>query len=196
MRVISGLQYAISRFLSVSLFFILMDSCVASNLVDELISLHGKNELQMTHFNMVRDEIKSRVTKSAWLTYSLVAVAFMNMIGILFMFLFANVTSQGDLILMSMMFFKEFPFLVIVLYHCATVNEKADQLSKMLGSDAWDIEQPMVCNTRVLLFINAESNRISFHLAGMRLNYRDITRQLVAWCIGLVFGILKSIALN
>jgi hypothetical protein len=194
--VVGGSQLAISGFLSVSLFFILLDSSVASNFIDELASLHCKKELKMSHFNLVRNNINARVTKSAWLTYSLVLVAFMNMIEILFIFLFANVGSQIDTILMTMMFLKELPFLVIVLYQCATVNEKADQLTKMLGSDAWDIEQTMVCNERVLLFMNAESNPISFPLAGMRLSYKVISRQFAAWCIAFIFGVLKTIALN
>jgi hypothetical protein len=189
-----GAQISVSLFLSANLFFILLDCSVASKLIDQLTELLSKNELQITHYNLVRDEIKSRVTNNTWLTYSLVVVAFLNTLAVLFLMLVTDLFTNIDMALMMLLFLKEFPFLIISVLHSAQVNEKSDALTKQLGCNTWDLENVNECHKRTALYINAESSRISFPLAGKRMNYNDITRQLIAWLIALVFGILKMVA--
>ncbi len=178
-------QLAYCCVLTANLLFILVDCKVSSVLLDELVSLHRHDLLTVDKFNQVREEIDRRANTSLWLNYSIVVVCIVNVVGAL-MFLFFSP-------LQSWLLAGMLCFLLIVFVKTAGANEKADRLLDMLATDKWDVEQSDQCRNRLVLYANAERRRISFPMAGLRMNYSDVRRQLIAWCLAAVISLLKAV---
>ncbi len=185
-------QLAYSALLSVNLLFVLLDCKVSSVLVDQLTALHHAQQLTVDKFNMVRKEISLRVKRSLWLNYGLVVVAICNLLAALLLLLFSHF---GLIIFIGAVFLlgKELPFLALVFFKSAGVNEKVDKLTRMLGCERWETDHEKQCNTRMMLYINAEAQRISFPMAGLRMSYQDITRQCIGWLAATAFAVIKAI---
>ncbi len=184
-------QTAYSLILSANLFFILLDCKVSSVLVDQLINLQKENLLTLDKYNAVRTEIDNRVKNTFWLNFMLVVVCILNGLAALALLVFSTLTIEFKIVALLLLI-KELPFLIIVFYKSAGVNDKSDRLITMLATDAWDIEQITQCNHRTILYINAEGRRISFPLAGLRMNYKDVHRQFAGWLLAAIFAVIKA----
>ncbi len=188
-------QWAYCCILSANVLFLILDCKLASAYVDELITLHKNGLLTLEKYNVVRIEIKNRVNSSLILNYSIIVVSIVNFVIFLLLIVFANFFNGWLAVLIGLYFvlLKELPFLVILFFHSAEVNEKSDRLTIMLGTDVWDLEHFEKCSNRFALFANAEAQRISYPLAGLRMNYADIRRQLIGWTLATVIAVVKAV---
>ncbi len=150
-------EFSVASFLAMNILFLSVDAKVCLSLVESLIDQQRGNTISIQSFTMVRTEIKNRVDKSKWKTNSVVCVAVLDIIVLVLIVLFGpemvsaserNQRADDDsddahnpfkfsipyFITMSTFFIKELPFLIIVLWESAKVNEKSDLLTKLLGA--------------------------------------------------------------
>jgi hypothetical protein len=93
-------------------------------------------------------------------------------------------------------FVKEIPFVLISLFYSTTMNEKADRLTRMLGTTIWSKKDIEADHTRLFYFANSEARKISFTLSGMRLKKKDLLLRIGASLLAFVIGLLKSAVVN
>ena len=163
--------------------------------------------------------MESRVSHSLWLNYVLVVTSLVNVVGVIFaLFLFQGNHIPQVTIGVTFLLLKEVPFLVVVFYKSAGVNERSEKLVSVLAiSCDNDDEHDVLCeqqqqsynsthnthnthNTvtthhtqqRTVLYINASGKRISFPLAGLRLTYQDVGQQLGVWSVAILFSVARS----
>ena len=164
--------------------------------------------------------MESRVSHSLWLNYVLVVTSLVNVVGVIFaLFLFQGNHIPQVTIGVTFLLLKEVPFLVVVFYKSAGVNERSEKLVSMLAISCDNDDEHDVCeqqqqsqsyntthNThithnmvtthhtqqRTVLYINASGKRISFPLAGLRLTYQDVGQQLGVWSVAILFSVARS----
>jgi hypothetical protein len=164
--------------------------------------------------------VESRVSHSLWLNYVLVVTSLVNVVGVIFaLFLFQGNHIPQVTIGVTFLLLKEVPFLVVVFYKSAGVNERSEKLVSMLAISCDNNDEHDVCeqqqqsqsqsrntthNThnmattthhtqqRTVLYINASGKRISFPLAGLRLTYQDVGQQLGVWSVAILFSVARS----
>ncbi len=148
----------------------------------------------MEQYNLVRQEISQRVEGAKFTNDLMVAAATVNLIFLLVALFFAHdnlpiVELIQNIVVVTSIFLKEIPYLILVFQLTARVNDKSDELIKLLGTHMWDVEHN---HTRLMLYVNAEADRISFPLAGMRLKTREVYVRIAAWVFALLVGVVKS----
>ncbi len=176
--------------LTASLLFILVDCQFSAKLIDHMSLLQDKNELTLDICNHVRVEIKERVRYTLIVNYLLLGVALANVITFVVVMLFANAKATRAF-LDSTLYLKEFPFLAIVFFNGAMVNEKADKLTRKISQHK--SSNALEDYNRLALFVNLTGEKLSFPFVGCRMSHRDITRQLLAWLAGLFCAIIKAL---
>jgi hypothetical protein len=187
-------ELGISCILSVNMLFTAVDISVCSNLLDNLTTQVVNKTLTTHTLNKTREEIEQRVHHSLYMNTSMIIVALINIIVILIELLFAfKVYSQQDTYIHLLLFVKELPFLYITFMKSAGINEQADKLVTLLGTSEWGNEPN---NMRLSLYVNAESRKISFPLAGMRLTKRDVYMRFGAWFVALIFSVFRLLVLR
>ncbi len=185
-------QFAYACVLGANLLFIMLDCKVSSVLLDQLINLHKLDLLTLDKYNGVRTEIQNRVNNSYYLNWAIVVNSMLNFLTVLLLILtYSSEFAVGELGLCFLLL-KEMPFLLIVFIASANVNEKSDKLTIMLGTDAWDVEHMTKCNSRLIIYANAEAKRISFPMAGLRMNHKDIRKQLFGWVLASVVAVVRA----
>ena len=203
---------AISSILAVNCMFVLTDCFASMSMVEDLIRLHSENALTIERFNFCRADIKHRVDSNYWTYNATMLVAMMDVLLIVVLIFIDNV-----LPIMCVAFVKEIPFILAALFYSMTVNEKSDQLTKILGkkmnnqllfsqihtitiyyvctlkgTTMWSKEDLEANHQRLFFYSNASAQRISFPLAGMRLTRRDLWVRLGASVLAFVIGFTRN----
>lgn len=186
-------QLAISCLLSLNALFVWVDIQVSLQLVESLTKAHVDRSLTITMFNDSRDNIATRVKSNYWAYNSVLFIALLNIL-LMIILLYVHGTNSGiheTYGTAIIVLLKEIPFVVLVLYYATFVNEKADNLSILLGGTIWTTQDLEEDRTRMFLFTNAESRKISFPLAGMRLKKKDLLVRAGSSLLAFAFGLLK-----
>ena len=119
---------AMSCVLAANCMFVLSDCFASVSMVEELILLHNKKALSLERFNFCRADIQYRVSSNYWTYNATMLVAILDVVAIVVL-----IFIDGALPVMCVAFVKEIPFVLAALYYSMTVNEKSDQLTKLLG---------------------------------------------------------------
>lgn len=210
-------EFGISTFLAANLMMTCVDAGVSTALLESLIDKAKNQTLTLRQYESVRDHIKQRCPKANWKLTAVISVAILDIVVIVVILLLSSVLTRATLdddggtshpfsimfvALMTTFFLKELPFLFIVLWQSAKVNEKSDRLTKLLGTIPWtsmDCDKGCVKENndqelrRLILFSSAQAHRISMPLAFMRLKRRDIVIRFGLWLVSLLIGIIKTV---
>lgn len=100
-------------------------------------------------------------------------------------------TSAGVLVGFLGFLLKELPFLFVVYWQVAQVNEKSARFLKDLSVTRWNTESQSE-SERVAIFVSATGSPIVMSLAGMKLKRKDLAWQFAVWCFTLVVSIVKA----
>lgn len=119
---------AISCILAANCMFVLSDCFASVSMVEDLIRLHNEKTLSLERFNFCRADIQYRVSSNYWTYNATMLVAILDVVVIVVL-----IFIDGALPIMCVAFVKEIPFVLAALYYSMTVNEKGDQLTKLLG---------------------------------------------------------------
>lgn len=189
-------QLAACCILSATTYFICTDCIVAVSLLDELIALEKKQELTYEQYSAVCSVVEKSQEQSRWINNSIVVVAFLDIATVL-VFLFDIVDHVPFFTVLEIlsMLLKEMPFLMVVYWQVAQVNEKYSKFMKSLGGALWNA-QPDADNRRMAIYIKAQSNPIVMSLAGMKLKRKDLAWQFALWCFAFVVSIAKAAVIN
>lgn len=210
-------EYSVSLFLALATMLIAVDAGACRSLVAILSESLSKRELTLSQFNSVRDSVRTRLKESEWSSTAVVLVAILDIIVMVLLLLFsqamAKVKSLAFVVLMSTFFIKEIPFLFIILWYSAMVNEASDKLTTVLGTSVWGervdlteeetrdpLKQLQLVRSslekeqiRHSLYINALTHKISMPLGFMRLTRKDILVRFGVWSVSLLIGVAKTI---
>jgi hypothetical protein len=187
-------QIALSCILALNTLFVLVDSRTSVRLVDELTKAHEEKAMTIAIFNEYRSNILQRVKSNYWTYNSVLFIAIINILIMIILAYFHDDTFGG--VTWPAPFVKEIPFVLISLYYSTMVNEKADRLTRMLGTTIWSKNDIEADHTRLFYFANSEAEKISFTLSGMRLKRKDLLLRIGASLLAFVIGLLKSAVLN
>jgi hypothetical protein len=111
---------------SVNVLFVIVDTRICSNLINELIVLAKDNSITLEHVNIVRNEINKRVRTSIKINTLLVLVSLINIIGA-FGNIFSGFSYNDELFvltsrLLTLYYLKEFVFIGLVFIEVSKVS--------------------------------------------------------------------------
>ena len=203
-------QLSICFLIAASTFFLTADCEVACKLIDQLMELQRHEKLTFEQFTLVRDDIHRREKFAYWVNNALVLVTLLDVVAVV-LFLFLDVLSYGaayNFAFVISLFLKELPFLFVVFWNVAKVNEKSSLFMKETAIRRWTAAVTSTTtksdasgagtvvdreNERRDICISAQAFPIAYSLAGVRLKRRDLLWQLLVWCIAFIVGILKKL---
>ncbi len=187
-------QIGISCILSANMMFVSADMAAASELLEDLQNKAVDQSLSTEDLSRVRAAIREKVEDTSYINSSMVLIALVNVVVILIELLLAfQVFSVRDTLVHLLLFVKELPYLWVIFMRAARVNEQADQLCATLGSPDWNAEPNLL---RLSLYADAQSRRISFPLAGMRLVRKDVYLRFGAWALAFLASLFRLVVFN
>jgi hypothetical protein len=131
------LQLLMTQYLTVNLFFLLLDAKVSAQLVDQLIQRAADQTLTTAALDAVREEIHSRVRNARWATDLIVAPCIASVLTIVLlifhMYHYVRFLSSAWIIALI----KELMFLFVAFWYVSIVNEKANLLTRKLSTAVW-----------------------------------------------------------
>lgn len=179
-----------------NLFFILVDLKVSLQLVRQLIDKQNKKLITMVMFNAIRAEIESRVLAHRFATNSMLLMSLLDLtIGLIILLIYFKSFNPAVIVSLVLSFTKGLPYLVIVFFKSAEVNECSDLLTSLLGMVEWD-ENGLQEMMRVKLYINSQVRPISYPMVGMRLRVQTVMLQLGAWTVLFIAGVIRGIIVS
>lgn len=182
--------------LAATMYFISTDCAVSISFLEQLMEQQRLELLTFEQYTLVRDEIQKCQSASQWVNNCLVGMSLLDIVTVL---LYLLATSQKEDVAFLMTVFsvllKDIPFLIVVYWQVAQVNEKYASFMRSLGATQWSIESN-ADNRRMAIYIKAQSNPIVMSLAGMKLKRRDIAWQFVVWCFATAVGVVKATVIN
>ena len=177
------------------MYFITTDCKVARILLDQLIEQQRLQMLTFEQYLMVRNEIRRRQSSSAWFNNGIVFVALLDILCVLIsVFIGMNPSSPHTIFVWSL-FMKEVPFLCVVYWQVAQVNEKSLAFLASLAEKRWSVEDGRN-QERKDIFVCALGCPITMSLAGMELTRKDLVLQLAAWFVAFLLSVLRSAAVE
>lgn len=215
------LNIGTSSVLSISLMFVFVDTNTSLSILRDLISLARMQRLTLQHLRAARDEINRRNAEASFSNHVMAITAILNGIGfvVLCFVNFKYFPSQsvenylGTVMMSVVLLLKEVFYLLIMFIQAAFVNEKANLLQQVLGSDEWTdnttstsraaaTEPPTlrycggvtdIDSIRMKLYINVDVDPISFRVLGIRMTRNTVYLQLAGYIAAVFIGILNSI---
>lgn len=191
--ILFGCEIILSCVLAATMYFISTDCSVALFLLDYLLLQVSKEQLTFEQYSFIRSEIQERQTFSSWINNSIVIVALLDIAAVLLFVLTVSfsINTVIECFIIVGLFFKEIPFLMVVYWQVAQVNEKSYKLLQQLGTSRWSNESHSD-HERLTIFVNAQSKPISMSLAGMKLKRRDLAWQFALWVFAFAVSIFKT----
>lgn len=185
------LEMGICCVLTATMYFMATDACVALKLVKELIVAEASQTLTYEHFASVRDDIADRQASSAWINSTIVFVALLDIFCVILGFLVTSELAVVAILSYIALFIKEIPFVLVVYWQVAQVNEHAARLLKDLSRSRDTTSQAKELE-RMRIYVIAQGSPIVLSLAGMKLRRIDLLWQFCGWCLPLVFSFIKA----
>lgn len=135
-------QLSLSCLLAVNCMFVMVDCSNSIGMVDQLLQAQRNKNLNIETFNICRNNIQRIVDENYWTYNVILLVALLDILIIIILFyLDPGNLGVGSLIIYSLIFLKELPFVVLALYYAMIVNEKADLLTAEIGKNLFDISR-------------------------------------------------------
>jgi hypothetical protein len=131
------LQILMTQYLTVNLFFLLLDAKVSAQLVDQLTQRAADQTLTTAALDAAREEIHSRVRNARWATDLIVApcIASVLTIVLLIFHMYRDVRFLCSAWIVALT--KELTFLFVAFWYVSIVNEKANLLTRKLSTAVW-----------------------------------------------------------
>lgn len=172
-----------------SLAFLVVDAKVSASMVDFLHCQLENGSLNSEIYDKIGNEIESRVKSYSVSGNVIMVVAMLDM---LFLFIFSLFLPLKYMFIPAAMLLREMIYVAVGFWYVAIVNEKADNLTRSIGSMQTS-DDPEKRILKHELYICANSKPISFTLSGMRLKRKDVIFRLSVWLLGFVLGLLKEV---
>lgn len=139
LAVLQGIgQLSLSCLLAANCMFVLVDCFASIGLIDELLLAHKSKALTVAQFNTCRSNIQHRVDSNYWTYNAILFVALLDLLLITILFyLDSSDINAGVLVVYSLVFVKEMPFILLALYYAMIVNGRADILTQRLGKHVY-----------------------------------------------------------
>ena len=194
-------QISISCFLSVNMMLVGVDCGVCILIISDLINQMHSKSLTMERFNDARNDIHQRVKHAKFTNDLVVATAVLNVILLLLVLYLSKIVDPLILLATTCVYLREIPYLLLVFLQTAKVNDKSDELLTLLGTAPWgcsvvDQREYEYHHSRVMLYINAQANLISFPLAGLRLNTTQVYVRVIGWVLAFAVGVIRTFLLS
>jgi hypothetical protein len=187
-------EVSLSGYLGFNLQMLLMDLKVSSLLLDQLFILADNRALSMEKFNLVRADIHRRVSISKWASDFIAAPCILSAVVLIIIF----TSGQLRALNVALLLVKEILFVGVAFWYVATVNEKADMLTRKLCATMWrkdevldstmvvsDTERLSICST-------CFAEPISFMLLFKRLSLHNVAVSFAGFAVSMVVGVVKQ----
>lgn len=187
-------QLSVCLVLTVAMYFITLDCTVARSLLEQVLQQLELKMLTIEQYSRVEAIVMNCQASSSWINNALVFIALLDVAAILILLFFTGLP-VGEILVMLGLLLKEIPFIVVVYWQVAQVNEKFAKFLKEISRAQWDIETGED-NRRMAIYIRAQGNPIVMSIAGMKLKRADLAWQLALWCLALAFSVGRAVVLK
>lgn len=187
-------------FLTATMYFISMDCAVASSLLDQLMEHQRMELLTAEQYTLAQKEIRLAQSFSQWINNCIVVVALLDIASVLLTLLTGEKNGFANFGVFSVIFYlafllKEIPFVCVVYWQVAEVNEKYTTFMKTLSVAQWDSESNSD-NRRMAIYIRAQGQPIGISLAGMKLKRKDLAWQFALWLFAFAVSSVRAAVIN
>lgn len=168
------MQYYISAYLAVSLFFVLVDAKVCSALIESLGYHIAENTITWEMYLKLRAAIDSRIKATKFQNLTMIIVAYTNVADIIISF----AQDPKAIGVETMCYFsRELFFLLFVFFEVSKINEKADGLVERV------LESPLTGDLYHKILNHLEKCSISYSIWGWRPKKFNVLYQLVTFVV-------------
>jgi hypothetical protein len=186
-----------SLFLSVSAFFLFVDVRICCVLLNS--ASRNPHQLQLSELCHIRNSCVARVDSATNTNNIMMFTALWNLLLVLVLFFVSRDFYRYPASVLLGAMGREFSYAFMCFWEVAKVNELSDGLTAKLGKfideeEGDEEEESLEASVRKLkLFANAQSQPISFPIAGMRLTRKDVLFRLGLWLIWWSVSYIESI---
>lgn len=185
----------VTCYLSICLLFITSDAENICEIIHQMKENH--QTLTIEQYLINKQKIDILIKRNYYINYIVIFVAFINFLVLFILLVFSDKVIFFYEFSMPILFIKEFVFVTILLYFISTVNQNVDDLMKIFGDCNYIQHGKIEENfTRMIIYNDLNSNRISYYIFGRRITKRDVLLQFMAICLSSGITLLRNYIYN
>lgn len=182
--------------LTVSLLFVAVDCRIAYHHVNELCAQASYETLSMYKVSQARQRMRERMRQHSIANNLSMILAGVNVLWFIVRVFFTKWTRTVNVVVFILLYFKELIYLLCVIRECARVNERANELSRILSQRMWRQGDVQVNLQRLSMVAMLSTEPVGFSLCGRRWTYADVRAVFVAVCLLSLLVLIRSILLQ
>ena len=199
------MEYTIVLLMFINLYFLLVDIHISIQKIDDLKILYlsyfsnpsgtsegiGGMEIYDA-YNNVSSKVKITLEKTFWQITLILVICVFNIIFIVYNTYQTPYPSIYAEISINCLFIKEIPFIFIIMYYSAIINEKAEDITTYLLENNYK----KVSHYSILTYNLARDSPISMKIFGYTLYRKTVFVNWLSFAITILIGIIKSKIFN
>lgn len=199
------IEYIICLITTVILYLLLVDISVSNQDLDDLrvlylelltntnkVSEFDENGLYKSYIK-TKKKILKNIKKTFLQITCVLFIAILNVLYIIYNVFQTTYPTLYDEISENCFFIKEIPFICIIMYYSAILNEKSDKINKLL---LYKIYPNDLRNEQLLTFNIAKYKQIILPIFGYGLRRKQVFFHWISFCFTLFFGFIKKRYIN
>lgn len=202
------MEYTIVLLMFINLYFLLVDIHISIQKIDDLKILYlsyfsgpsGPSEKTeppkgseiYNAYNNVSKSVKVTLEKTFWQITLILVICVFNIIFIVYNTYQTPYPSIYAEISINCLFIKEIPFIFIIMYYSAIINEKAEDITTYLLENNYK----KVSHYSILTYNLARDSPISMKIFGYTLYRKTVFVNWLSFAITILIGIIKSKIFN
>lgn len=181
----------VTCYLTVCLLFISSDAENICGIMDRMIENH--QNLTIEQYLINKEKINVLIKRNYYINYIVIFIAFLNILVLFILLMYSKKVSYFYEFSMPILFIKEFIFVTFLLYFISTVNQTADNLTKIFGNCNYIQHNKDEENfRRMVIYNDLNSNKISYYIFGRRITKRDVLLQFIAICTSSLIAFFRN----
>jgi hypothetical protein len=185
------MEMTISLLMAVNLYLLIIDINISIEEIEKLKIILLSNTVEendiINSYTTTKKGIKNQIKKTYWQITSILMICVLNIVYIVYNTYQIPYVSIYDEICENCFFIKEIPFMCIVMYYSAIINEKSDEITEIL------LYNKFVNKYDQLLTYNiAKSEGIKMEIFGYSLRRKEVIMNWVSFIITIIIGIIKN----
>lgn len=184
--------------LSSNYVFMLSDTDKIREYMAEFQQLFALRNLTVERYQSTVQDVKEMVHKHNAINSLVLLIGIFNLIVVVVALFLINTKKDGYLYVITLLlvFIRELPFVLMILWESATINELVYKFNKHVANTIPKLKSTMSsfggAEEKILLFIAMQGEDCSFPCCGVKLRPKDFWWRMISWVLAFLLGILKS----
>lgn len=189
------MEFTITLIMSLSLYFLLIDINVSIQDLDDLnllyttvTSLKESDGIEVLEsYVKTKKNINFQIYKTFWQISCILIICVFNILYIVYNTYQTPYPNVYDEICENCFFFKEIPFIMIIMYYSSILNEKSDEITNILLHSKFPIG-----SEQLLTYNIARDDGIDMKILGYSLRRKQVFINWISFCITMIIGVVKN----